>query len=75
MLLRTCEGNKTFSMAETSEKIEIEKKVDLVKKTSSPYDLNSNDNPRNLITQVQLKGENYDEWSRAMCTSLRARHK
>lgn len=28
-----------------------------------PYDLNSNDNPGSLITQVQLKGENYEEWS------------
>jgi hypothetical protein len=54
-------------MAEKSEKI--------VKKTPTPYDLNSNDNPGILITQVQLKGENYDEWSRAIRTSLRARRK
>lgn len=33
------------------------------KKKSSPYDLNSHDNPGNVIAQVQLKGENYDEWS------------
>ncbi|XP_045810011.1 uncharacterized protein LOC123904381 [Trifolium pratense] len=46
-----------------------------VKKTPSPYDLNSNDNPGNLITQVQLRGENYDEWSRAIKRSLRARRK
>jgi hypothetical protein len=47
----------------------------IIKKTPSPYDLNSNDNPGNLITQVQLKGENYDEWSKAIRTSLRARRK
>ena len=41
----------------------------------SPYDLNSNDNPGNIITQVQLRGENYEEWARAMRTSLRARRK
>ncbi|KAK6149071.1 hypothetical protein DH2020_016596 [Rehmannia glutinosa] len=42
----------------------------------SPYDLNSNDNPGNLITQVKLRGdENYDEWARAVRTSLRARRK
>jgi hypothetical protein len=46
-----------------------------VKKIPSPYDLNSNDNPGNIITQVRLKGENYDEWSRAMKVSLRARRK
>ncbi|MCH93607.1 hypothetical protein A2U01_0014559, partial [Trifolium medium] len=46
------------------------------KRKSSPFDLNSNDNPGNLITQVQLRGENnYDEWTRAMKTSLRARRK
>ena len=45
------------------------------KRKPSPYDLNSNDNPGNIITQVQLKGENYDEWARAMKTSLRVRRK
>jgi hypothetical protein len=48
---------------------------DLGKKTPSPYDLHSNDNPGSVITQVQLRGENYDEWARAMRTSLRARRK
>lgn len=48
---------------------------DGVKKTPSPYDLNVNDNPGNLITQVQLRGENYEEWARAIKTSLRARRK
>jgi hypothetical protein len=36
---------------------------DLGKKTPSPYDLHSNDNPGSVITQVQLRGENYDEWA------------
>ncbi|KAA8515037.1 hypothetical protein F0562_018177 [Nyssa sinensis] len=44
-------------------------------KTFSPYTLNANDNPGNIITQVQLKGENYDEWARAMRTALRAKKK
>ena len=35
----------------------------------SPYDLNSNDNPRNITSQVQLRGENYEEWACAMRTS------
>ena len=45
------------------------------KKTYSPYDLNASDNPGNIITQVQLRGENYDEWARAVKISLRARRK
>lgn len=45
------------------------------KKQISPYDLYSSDNPGNIITQVQLKGENYDEWARAIRGSLRARRK
>ena len=45
------------------------------KKKPSPYDLTSNDNPGSVITQVQLRGENYDEWARAVKTSLRARRK
>ncbi|XP_072078069.1 uncharacterized protein [Arachis hypogaea] len=45
------------------------------KKTHSPYDLNASDNPENIITQVQLRGENYDEWARAVKISLRVRRK
>jgi len=45
------------------------------KKRPSPYDLNPNDNPGSVIVQVQLRGENYDEWARAMKTYLRARRK
>ncbi|KAI6670061.1 hypothetical protein NL676_004946 [Syzygium grande] len=29
----------------------------------------------NLITQIQLKGENYEEWAQAMQTALRAKKK
>jgi hypothetical protein len=54
---------------------DLRKKNEVVRKTPSPYDLNSNDNPGSIITQVQLRGENYDEWSKAMRTSLRARRK
>ncbi|XP_073298476.1 uncharacterized protein [Primulina huaijiensis] len=46
------------------------------KKINSPYDLSSNDNPGNVITQVKLRGdENYEEWARSIWTSLRARKK
>ena len=47
----------------------------LQRKTISPYDIIGNDNPGSLITQVKLKGENYDEWARSLRTALRARKK
>lgn len=46
-----------------------------IRKTISPYDITPGDNPRSLITQVQLKGDNYDEWARSLRTVLRARKK
>jgi len=46
-----------------------------VRRTISPYDITSNDNPGILITQVQLRRENYDEWARSVKTALRARKK
>ncbi|GKD80572.1 retroelement pol polyprotein-like protein, partial [Tanacetum coccineum] len=45
------------------------------KVTNSHYYLGLNDNPGNIITQVKLCGPNYEEWARAMKTSLRARRK
>ncbi|KAJ0048212.1 hypothetical protein Pint_15840 [Pistacia integerrima] len=47
----------------------------LDKKTQNLYSLNPNDNPGNIITQVQLKGENYDEWAWAVRTVLQAKKK
>ncbi|XP_025012810.1 uncharacterized protein LOC112534591 [Ricinus communis] len=41
----------------------------------SVYTLSSNDNPSNIITQVQLKEDNYDEWARSIRTALRAKKK
>lgn len=38
-----------------------QEKPEVVKKTPSPYDLNPSDNPGSVITQVQLRGENYKE--------------
>ena len=45
------------------------------RKTISPFDITSLDNPGLTITQVQLKGDNYDEWARSIRTALRARKK
>jgi len=44
-------------------------------KSISPYDITTLDNLGLLIAQIQLKGENYDEWARAVRTSLRAQKK
>lgn len=46
-----------------------------LRKTISPYDIPSSDNPGSLMTQVQLKGENYDELACSLITALRAREK
>lgn len=41
----------------------------------SPYSLFSSDNPGALITSVQLKGDNYNEWTMEMMNALRAKKK
>lgn len=41
----------------------------------SPYSLFSSDNPGALITSIQLKGENYNEWSTEMMNALQAKRK
>jgi len=48
---------------------------DGAKKVPSPYDLSASDHPGSVITQVQLRGENYEEWACAVKVSLRARRK
>ncbi|GJW86110.1 retrovirus-related pol polyprotein from transposon RE1 [Tanacetum coccineum] len=45
------------------------------RKLISPFDITTLDNPGLVITQVQLKGDNYDEWSRSFRTAIRARKK
>ncbi|XP_073152174.1 uncharacterized protein [Henckelia pumila] len=50
-------------------------KGDVTEKSTTPYHLSANDNPGNIITQVQLGGKNYDEWARVMRTALRAKKK
>ena len=45
------------------------------KMVTSPYKLFSSDNPGALITSVQLKGDNYNEWAMEMMNALRAKKK
>ncbi|KAL9414328.1 hypothetical protein AB3S75_042743 [Citrus x aurantiifolia] len=49
--------------------------VGSAKSSTSPYYLSANDNPGNIITQVQLKGDNYYQWARAMRTALQTKKK
>lgn len=42
---------------------------------TSPYSLFSSNNPGVLITYVQLKGDNYNEWALEMESALRAKKK
>ena len=39
------------------------------------YFLGSNDNPRTIITPIQSKDDNFDEWARAIHMSLNAKRK
>lgn len=41
----------------------------------SPYSLFSSDNPGAMITSVQLKGDNYNEWATEVVNALRSKKK
>jgi len=45
------------------------------RRTISPYDLTSRDNPGNLNSKPSLCGPNYDEWATNIRLALKARKK
>lgn len=45
------------------------------KRVDMTYHLGSSDGMGNIITPIQLRGENYDEWARVIQTSLKAKRK
>lgn len=45
------------------------------RRTIFPYDLTSSDNPGSLISQLLLRGPNYDEWATNLHLALVARKK
>jgi len=45
------------------------------RRTISPYDLTSGDNPGTLISKPLLRGPNYDEWATNLSLALKARKK
>lgn len=50
-------------------------RVEVVRKMISPYDLTSADNPGEIISHSFLRGNNYDEWSCSLKTSMCSRKK
>ncbi|KAJ3699854.1 hypothetical protein LUZ61_003559 [Rhynchospora tenuis] len=58
-----------------NEKIPIETKVSRVLDNSSPFYLNSGDNPGMMITSCILKDDNYEMWVKAMRNALKAKNK
>lgn len=45
------------------------------RRTISPYDLTSTDNPGTVISKPLLRGPNYDEWANSLRLALKARKK
>lgn len=45
------------------------------RRTTDPYDLTPSDNHGSIISQVVLKGDNYDEWAYEITMVLRAHKK
>ena len=56
-------GNKSVSVDKTESMSGSKSVSSENRKTISPYDITSLDNPGFTITQVQLKGDNYEEWA------------
>lgn len=50
-------------------------RVEVRRRTISPYDLSSSDNPGSVISQPLLKGPNYNEWATNLRMALKARKK
>ena len=50
-------------------------RVEIRRRTISPYDLSSSDNSGSVISQPLLKGPNYNEWSTNLRMALKARKK
>ena len=49
--------------------------TEIQRRTISPYDLTSNDNPGNVISHPLLQGDNYEEWAINLETALSSRKK
>lgn len=54
---------------------EVKETSGVQRRTISPYDLSSSDNPRSVISQPLLRGLNYDEWANNLRLALVSRKK
>lgn len=50
-------------------------KVETTRRTISPYDLSTGENPGYVISQPALHGPNYDEWAASIHLALKAQKK
>ena len=50
-------------------------KVETTRRTISPYDLSTGENPGYVISQPALHGPNYDEWAASIRLALKAQKK
>lgn len=68
--LMTSDKGKAITEAGNSKEMAV-----VQRRTISPYDLTSSDNPGSLISQPLLRGPNYDEWATNLRLALLARKK
>lgn len=58
-----------------SEITKTKSRLEVKRRTISPYDLSSGDNPGTVISRPPLRGTNYDEWSSSIRLAVKARKK
>lgn len=73
----TMTENTDSKITDTTKKSENNKApmVEIQRRTLSPYDLTSNDNPGSVISRPLLRGDNYEEWAINLETTLYSRKK
>lgn len=64
------------SLTSTSkESVAPKPRVEIQRRTISPYDISSSDNPGSVISHPLLRGLNYNEWTSNVHMALKARKK
>jgi len=69
------DGDDTTQESGVKNSESSQNRVEIKRRTISPYDLSSSDNPGSVISQPLLKGPNYNEWSTNLRMALKARKK
>lgn len=70
-------GSNDESAVDSTSKTTVanKKRVETQRRTISPYDLSSSDNPGSVISQPLLNGPNYNDWAGNLRMALKARKK